>query len=151
VGEFDKFEELLECHLCDTITVIFPDYDQRGTFKIVKTEWNVLEERYESMDLGDLSVSLSEALGVGSSSSVSGGGGPTTVSVAVNSTTTGAAGTNASVTNVGDEVKRGDKILMYEAMKMENNFLAEVDGVIKDIKVKVGDNILQGAVLAIIG
>ena len=53
--------------------------------------------------------------------------------------------------NVGDEVKRGDKILMYEAMKMENNFLAEVAGVIKDIKVKVGDNILQGAVLAIIG
>lgn len=53
--------------------------------------------------------------------------------------------------NVGDQVKRGDKILMYEAMKMENNFLAEVDGVIKDIKVKVGDNVLQGAVLAIIG
>ena len=53
--------------------------------------------------------------------------------------------------NVGDEVKRGDKILMYEAMKMENNFLAEVDVVIKDIKVKVGDNVLQGAVLAIIG
>ena len=53
--------------------------------------------------------------------------------------------------NVGDEVKRGDKILMYEAMKMENNFLAETDGVIKDIKVKVGDNVLQGAVLAIIG
>ena len=53
--------------------------------------------------------------------------------------------------NVGDQVKRGDKILMYEAMKMENNFLAEVDGVIKDIKVKVGDNVLQGAVLVVIG
>ena len=53
--------------------------------------------------------------------------------------------------NVGDQVKRGDKILMYEAMKMENQFLAEVDGVVKDIKVKVGDNVLQGAVLAIIG
>lgn len=53
--------------------------------------------------------------------------------------------------NVGDQVKRGDKILMYEAMKMENNFLAEVDGVIKELKVKVGDNVLQGAVLAIIG
>ena len=53
--------------------------------------------------------------------------------------------------NVGDQVKRGDKILMYEAMKMENNVLAEADGVIKDIKVKVGDNVLQGAVLAIIG
>ena len=53
--------------------------------------------------------------------------------------------------NVGDEVKRGDKILMYEAMKMENNFLAEVDGEIKDIKVRVGDNVLQGAVLVVIG
>ncbi len=53
--------------------------------------------------------------------------------------------------NVGDQVKRGDKILMYEAMKMENNFLSEVDGVVKEIKVKVGDNVLQGAVLAIIG
>ena len=53
--------------------------------------------------------------------------------------------------NVGDQVKRGDKILMYEAMKMENNFLAEVDGVIKEIKVRVGDNILQGAVLVVIG
>lgn len=51
----------------------------------------------------------------------------------------------------GDQVKRGDKLLMYEAMKMENNFLAEKEGVIKDIKVKVGDNVLQGAVLFVIG
>lgn len=53
--------------------------------------------------------------------------------------------------NVGDVVKRGDKLLMYEAMKMENNFLAEVDGTIKEVKVRVGDNILQGAVLFVIG
>ena len=53
--------------------------------------------------------------------------------------------------NVGDTVKRGDKLMMYEAMKMENNFLAEVDGTIKEIKVRVGDNILQGAVLFVIG
>ena len=53
--------------------------------------------------------------------------------------------------NVGDTVKRGDKLMMYEAMKMENNFLAEIDGTIKEIKVRVGDNILQGAVLFVIG
>jgi len=53
--------------------------------------------------------------------------------------------------NVGDVVKRGDKLMMYEAMKMENNFLAEVDGTIKEIKIRVGDNILQGAVLFVIG
>lgn len=104
-GEFEAFSNLLGCSLCDTIRVVFPDYDQTETFKIVKTEWNVLEERYDSMELGDLSISLSEALGVnGGGGSSTGGGGPTTVSVAVNSTTTGAAGTNASVTNVGDEV-----------------------------------------------
>ena len=52
--------------------------------------------------------------------------------------------------NVGDQVKRGDKILMYEAMKMENNLTADVDGEIKDIRVKVGDNVFQGAVLVVI-
>lgn len=116
-GEFELFNELLKCSLCDTITVIFPDYDQSGQFKIVKTVWNVLEDRYDEMELGDLSVSLSEALGVNEGGPVSGGGGPTTVSVAVNSTTTGNPGTNASVTNSGDEVNvaldfvipRGDK------------------------------------------
>ncbi|HJH61100.1 MAG TPA: biotin/lipoyl-binding protein [Bacteroidetes bacterium] len=51
----------------------------------------------------------------------------------------------------GDVVKRGQKLLMYEAMKMENNFLAEVDGTIKEIKVRVGDNIIQGALLFVIG
>lgn len=105
VGEFDVYSELLTCNLCDTIEVIFPDYNSSGQFKIVKTVWDVLADRYESMELGDLSISLSEALGVGSGfGSGSGGGAPTTVTVAVNSTTTGAPGTDASVTNSGDEV-----------------------------------------------
>ncbi len=47
----------------------------------------------------------------------------------------------------GDEVKRGDKLLMYEAMKMENMVLAEKDGKILNIKVHVGDAIMQGDVL----
>jgi glutaconyl-CoA/methylmalonyl-CoA decarboxylase subunit gamma len=47
----------------------------------------------------------------------------------------------------GDEIKKGDKILIYEAMKMENVLLAESDGVIKSIKVNVGDAVLQDDVL----
>jgi biotin carboxyl carrier protein len=47
----------------------------------------------------------------------------------------------------GDKVKRGDKLLIYEAMKMENNLLAEKDGIVKVMKVKVGDSVLQGDVL----
>lgn len=63
---YEGFENLLECNLCDTINVIFPDYNGSAQYKIVKTVWDVLRDRYESMELGDLSVTLAEALGVSS-------------------------------------------------------------------------------------
>lgn len=47
----------------------------------------------------------------------------------------------------GDEVKLGDKLVMYEAMKMENIILAEKDGVVKNLTVQAGDNVLQDAKL----
>ncbi len=47
----------------------------------------------------------------------------------------------------GDKVKRGDKLLVYEAMKMENNLVAEKDGEIKAVKVSTGDSVMQGDVL----
>jgi len=46
-----------------------------------------------------------------------------------------------------DDVKKGDKLLMYEAMKMENIIFAEKDGQIVKIRVKPGDNILEGDIL----
>jgi glutaconyl-CoA/methylmalonyl-CoA decarboxylase subunit gamma len=52
------------------------------------------------------------------------------------------------IVKIGDTVKKGDVVLIMEAMKMENNILAEVDGTVKSIKVKEGDTVLQGAVLA---
>ncbi len=51
----------------------------------------------------------------------------------------------------GDAVKKGDKLLMYEAMKMENNLLAESDGTVTAINCRQGDNVLQGDVLLVIG
>lgn len=74
-GELGDYAALYRCKLCDTINVVFPDYDAIGQFKIVKTVWNVLADRYDSMDLGDLSISLSQALGVSNGSSYSGSGG----------------------------------------------------------------------------
>ncbi|MCF8309467.1 MAG: biotin/lipoyl-binding protein [Bacteroidales bacterium] len=44
----------------------------------------------------------------------------------------------------GDEVKKGQKVLTYEAMKMENEVHAEKDGVVKSIKVAKGDSVLEG-------
>lgn len=64
MGEYAMYNTLLQCRLCDTINVIFPDFNSSGQFKIVKTEWNVLQGKYESMELGSLSVSLAEALGI---------------------------------------------------------------------------------------
>ena len=72
--EYKYIKDLQRCELCDTITVIFPLYDMTGQFKIVKTVWDVLLERYEEMELGTLSTTLSEALGVSS-----GGGGSVSV------------------------------------------------------------------------
>ena len=55
------------------------------------------------------------------------------------------------VVKVGDEVKKGQKVLVLEAMKMENNINADRDGKIVDIKVNKGDSIMEGADLIIIG
>lgn len=48
---------------------------------------------------------------------------------------------------VGDEVKRGQNLLIMEAMKMENNVLAEKEGIISSIKINVGDTVLQNDTL----
>jgi biotin carboxyl carrier protein len=50
---------------------------------------------------------------------------------------------------VGDNVKKGQKILILEAMKMENVINAERDGVVKEIKVNTGDSVLEGAELVL--
>lgn len=49
----------------------------------------------------------------------------------------------------GDAVKKNEKIVVLEAMKMENDVNAPVDGTISYV-VKKGDNVDTGAVLAYI-
>ncbi len=53
--------------------------------------------------------------------------------------------------NVGDTIKAGQKVLMLEAMKMENSIEADKDGVVKAIKVSKGDSVQEGDVLILIG
>ena len=50
--------------------------------------------------------------------------------------------------NVGQIVKRGDVILILEAMKMENEIVAPSDGTIASVNVAAGDNVESGQVLA---
>lgn len=51
----------------------------------------------------------------------------------------------------GDAVKKGQTLLILEAMKMENNILAPQDGTVKSILVNKGDAVLEGADLIVVG
>jgi biotin carboxyl carrier protein len=48
----------------------------------------------------------------------------------------------------GMKVKKGDHLLELEAMKMANNIVAPIDGVIKKINVKQGDMVPKNFLLA---
>ena len=51
---------------------------------------------------------------------------------------------------VGDLVKRGQELIVVEAMKMENALVAPSDGVVKSLAVKVGDMVAPGPALVVI-
>lgn len=65
--EYAQYARLQSCSLCDAIRVVFSRYRSDGYYKIVKTVYDVLAERFTSMELGALSESLSSALGISSS------------------------------------------------------------------------------------
>ena len=51
----------------------------------------------------------------------------------------------------GQAVKKGDTVLVLEAMKMENNITAEADGTVTGICVSAGDSVMEGTTLITIG
>lgn len=51
----------------------------------------------------------------------------------------------------GDNVKIGQKLLMLEAMKMENNINADKEGRVTSIKIAKGDSVMEGDILIVIG
>lgn len=52
---------------------------------------------------------------------------------------------------VGDVVKIGQRVLVLEAMKMENNIEADKAGTIVSISKNKGDSVMEGDVLIVIG
>ena len=51
----------------------------------------------------------------------------------------------------GQAVKRGQKLAVIEAMKMENDILSELDGTVTAIHARKGDSVLEGADIVTIG
>lgn len=52
---------------------------------------------------------------------------------------------------MGQSVKKGETVLVLEAMKMENNITAECDGKVTGICVAAGDSVMEGTTLITIG
>ena len=57
----------------------------------------------------------------------------------------------ATLGDLPKAVKKGDTVVVLEAMKMENNITAECDGKITGICVAAGDSVLEGTTLVTIG
>ncbi|MDR2585260.1 MAG: acetyl-CoA carboxylase biotin carboxyl carrier protein subunit [Prevotellaceae bacterium] len=51
----------------------------------------------------------------------------------------------------GDKVAIGQRILLLEAMKMENNIESDKAGTVAEIKISKGDAVMEGDVLLVIG
>lgn len=52
--------------------------------------------------------------------------------------------------NVGNAVKKGETVVILEAMKMENNINADRDGKVIAVQVAKGDTVADGAVLVVL-
>lgn len=62
--------------LCDIVTIIDTRYNIKTQSKVIKTVFNVLKNRYESMELGEPRTSLGDVIGGGNNEPVVGPPGP---------------------------------------------------------------------------
>ena len=60
--EYKDVAALEHIHLCDTISVDFPALGVSAYAKVVKTKYNTLAERYESIEVGDSKTSLAQTI-----------------------------------------------------------------------------------------
>lgn len=50
----------------------------------------------------------------------------------------------------GQKVKKGDDLMILDAMKMQNQLKSTIDGEVKDIPVKKGDKVSKGTLLLVL-
>ena len=58
--EYAKYALLERVNLCDTVTVEFPKYKVTAAAKVIKTQYDVLKERYNTIQLGDAKANFAD-------------------------------------------------------------------------------------------
>ena len=61
-NEYARYAPLQRVRLCDTVTVYNPVLNVNATLKCIKTKWNVLEEKYDSIELGKAKTSFADTI-----------------------------------------------------------------------------------------
>ena len=61
--EYKSIAPLERVSLCDTVTVYFPDLGIDSTSQVIRTNYDVLRERYNEIELGDMQKSFSDSVG----------------------------------------------------------------------------------------
>ena len=60
--EYKDVAILERVRLCDTVTVYYPELDVNVKKKVVKTDYNVLLDKYDSIELGDKTTSFADVI-----------------------------------------------------------------------------------------
>lgn len=60
--EYKDYAVLQDVNLCDTVTVLFEELGVSTTAKVITTEFDVLNERYNSLEVGDPKSDLSSTI-----------------------------------------------------------------------------------------
>lgn len=61
-SEYEDVSVLETVHMCDTVTVVYAALGVEASAKVIKTTYNVLEEKYDSIELGTARNSLASVL-----------------------------------------------------------------------------------------
>ena len=48
--------------LCDTVTIEYPDFEISGTAKCITTTWDVLKDRYDSIEIGEPKTNIADTI-----------------------------------------------------------------------------------------
>lgn len=60
--EYKNFAPFERVKLCDTVTVEYVELGVHATAKVIKTVWNVITEKYDSIEIGDAQMSFADTI-----------------------------------------------------------------------------------------